>query len=215
MKGIAFVGTKGGVGKTTLSHLLALGAAWKGVPAYLMHTDNRPPIKVNGRPYMFYDARKPETLSTLIGAAMNQDGYCIIDSGGNRPDFDKWIASSVDLVLIPVIPDEEAVYLALKHMETLKSYGSSPVRFVINEYSSNRLEREADFREYYSRLPEELVIGQVKKVNAVKRLRKPDHDVFPTPPSNVNNLSRNFYFMIKVALEELKAEQLEALQQTA
>ncbi|WP_221900511.1 hypothetical protein [Bathymodiolus platifrons methanotrophic gill symbiont] len=41
MKGIAIVGTKGGVGKTSIAHLLALGAAWKNTPAYLMHTDDR------------------------------------------------------------------------------------------------------------------------------------------------------------------------------
>ena len=80
MRGIALTQRKGGSGKTALSHALALGASWHNVPAYLMHTDNREPLKVNGRPYMYYDARKPETLQTLVNAAINTDGLCIIDS---------------------------------------------------------------------------------------------------------------------------------------
>ncbi|GFO76037.1 hypothetical protein BPLS_P3590 [Bathymodiolus platifrons methanotrophic gill symbiont] len=48
MKAIVIVGTKGGVGKTSIAHLLALGAAWKNTPAYLMHTDDREPIEVKG-----------------------------------------------------------------------------------------------------------------------------------------------------------------------
>jgi hypothetical protein len=48
-----------------------------------------------------------------MGAVVNEDGLCIIDSDGNRPDFDRWIADSVDLVLIPVTPDPEGVVLGL------------------------------------------------------------------------------------------------------
>ena len=91
MRGVALTQRKGGSGKTVLSHALALGASWHNIPAYLMHTDNREPLKVNGRPYMYYDAREPKTLQTLVDAAINADGLCIIDSAGNRPEFDEWI----------------------------------------------------------------------------------------------------------------------------
>ena len=95
MRGIALTQRKGGSGKTALSHALALGASWHNVPAYLMHTDNREPLKVNGRPYMYYDARKPETLQTLVNAAINTDGLCIIDSAGNRPELKRSATSSI------------------------------------------------------------------------------------------------------------------------
>jgi cellulose biosynthesis protein BcsQ len=201
MRGVAIVSTKGGVGKTSLSHLIALGAAWRSVPAYVMHTDERAPISVRGRPYMYYDARDPETLSRLIGAAINQDGLCIIDSGGNRPEFDKWIARSVDLALIPVTPDPEAVNMSLEHMARLEGYGADNVRFILNMVSSNRNERLRDHTEYFSRLPEDKVIGRVSRVSAVKRLREADVDVFPTPPTNVNNLSRTLHLTVKAALD--------------
>lgn len=201
MKGIAIVGKKGGVGKTSIAHLLALGAAWKNTPAYLMHTDDREPIAVNGRPYMYYDARKPETLTTLIDSAINSDGLCIIDSGGNRKDFDKWIAESVDLVLMPVIPDPEAVSMAIQHMEELEQYGAKNVRFILNTVSGNKNERLRDFREYFSKLPEGKIIGKINRVAAVKRLRESDIEPFETPPSNVNNLSRNLYYTVLSALD--------------
>ncbi len=209
MKGIAIVSTKGGTGKTTLSHLLALGAAWSDTPAYLMHTDDREPIRIEGRPYMYYDARNPETLSTLIGAAINQDGLCIIDSGGNRAEFDKWIAGSVDLVVIPVTPDPEAVQLAIEHMERLESYGAQNVRFLLNMVSSNQPERLRDFKEYFMQLDKEKIIGQLGKVSAVKRLRESDKSMWETTPTKVNNLSRSLYKTIIKTLDKMTEEEQE------
>lgn len=203
MRGVLITSTKGGVGKTSLCHLLALGAAWKQVPAYVMHTDNRPPMKVNGRPYMYYDARDPKKLSTLMGAALNNDGFCIIDSGGNRAEFDKWLVKSVDLTLIPVSPDPEAAPMALEHMKTLVSYGATNVRFILNMVSSNRYERLRDFKEYFSILPTDKIMGQLAKVSAIKRLRENDTQPFPTPPTNVNSLSKNLYFAVKETFEEM------------
>ncbi len=102
---------------------LSLGGTLTVGHLIIMHTDNRPPIEVNGRPYAYYDARSPKTLTSLIEAAMNNDGLCIIDSGGNRPEFDQWIADSVDLVIIPVTPDPEAVSEGLEHMKRLEEVG--------------------------------------------------------------------------------------------
>ena len=200
MQGIAIVSTKGGVGKTALSHLLALGAAWRGKPAYLMHTDDREPLKVNGRPYAYYDARDPETLATLIGAIVNDDGLCIIDGGGNRPDFDKWISTSVDIAIIPVEPDPEAVTLAIEHMARLESYGANNVYYLLNKVSSNHHERTRDKSEYFDLLPSHKIIGEVGRVAAVKRLRQSDKGQFITPPTNVNNLSRKVFKLIEEKL---------------
>lgn len=213
MKGVAITGKKGGVGKTSIAHLLALGAAWQNVPAHLMHTDNRKPLKVNGRPYMYYDARDPKTLETLIGAALNNDGLCIIDSGGNRPDFDKWIAKSVDLVLIPVTPDPEDVKEALEHMATLENCGAKNVRFVVNQYPANKVDRVFVSR-YFSKLPQDKIVARFPKVQAVRLLREDDDPVFQTPPSKVNNLARRVFFDVQAALRDIN-ELREAVQKTA
>lgn len=207
MKGVLIASTKGGVGKTALSHALALGASLKGVPAHMMHTDNRKPLSVDGRPYMYYDARELDTLTRIIGAAMNADGLCVIDSGGNRPDFDKWLADTVDIAIIPVTPDPEAVDLALEHMELLEGHGARNVRFILNMVSSNRFEKVADFEEYYSRLPVDKIMGQIPKVAAIKKLRCSDKEPFKTQSTKVNNLARGLYSTVIAAIEEMDKEE--------
>ncbi|NJN46007.1 MAG: ParA family protein [Candidatus Competibacteraceae bacterium] len=205
MKGIAVLSDKGGVGKSTLCHLLALGAAgWRGVPAYLFHTDNREPMKVNGRPYAYIDAREMDRLSTVMGSLVNNDGFCIIDGGGNRPEFDQWIAEAVDIVLIPVTADEEAVKLAKETMARLEGQGIKHARYILNMVSPNEKERLYDFRMFFSDLEEGKISGQIKRVSTVRRLRMSDDDgPFPTPPSNVNNLSRSLHHLVDDALDNM------------
>ncbi len=169
--------------------------------------DNRNPLEVNNRPYMYYNARDLDTLTRIISVAFNTDGLCIIDSGGNRPEFDKWLADSVDLALIPVTPDPEAIELAKEHMQFLESHGAKNVRFILNMVSSNRFERLSDHDEYFSSLPEDKIIGQVSKVAAIKRLRTSDRHPFITPPTKVNNLARNLYFTVKDALDGIEEKQ--------
>jgi len=211
MKGIAVLSDKGGVGKSTLCHLLALGAAgWRGVPAYLFHTDNREPMKVDGRPYAYIDAREMERLSTVMGSLVNNDGYCIIDGAGNRPEFDEWIADAVDLVLVPVTADEEAVNLAIKTMERLEKQGISHARYILNMVSPYPNERVRDFEDYFSKLDKDKIAGQVKRVSTVKRLRQSDENSpFQTPPSNVNNLSRSLHAIVDGALGKIKGLDIE------
>ncbi len=202
MKGVALTATRGGVGKSSLGHALALGAAWNHVPAYFMHTDNRPPIEVHGRPYAYYDARDPKTLVTLIDAAMNSDGLTIIDSGGNRPDFDKWIAESVDLVLIPVTPDPDSVSEGLAHLARLETAGAKNVRFIINIYPSGQTERDYVDRTFFAKLPAEKIMGRVGKVEAIRTLRIADtkEQPFQTPPSRLNNFARALYHQVQELL---------------
>lgn len=202
MKGIAVLSDKGGVGKSTLCHLLALGAAgWRGVPAYFCHTDNREPMKVEGRPYAYIDARDHQTLATIMESLINSDGFTIIDGGGNRPEFDQWIAEAVDLVLIPVTADQEAVELAKATMQRLEKLGVTHARYILNMVSPNEKQRNFDFSHFFNGLEKEKIIGQVKTVAAVKRLRMSDeNEAFPTPPANVNNLSRHLHRVVSDAL---------------
>lgn len=202
MRGVLISGRKGGIGKTTLSHSLAIGAAWVGIRAYVMHTDERPPLKVNGRPYSYYDARGLKILAKLMKAALNKDGLFIIDSGGNRPDFDKFVVRGVDLAIIPVTPDPEAVAMAIEHMKALESYGATNVRFILNMVSSNKFEQKRDFSEYFGKLPREKIMGSIPKVAATKRLREPDNEPFSTPPTIVNTLAKNLYFAVQETFQE-------------
>ncbi len=207
MKGIAIISPKGGVGKSTLCHLLAVGSAWRNVPAYLFHTDDREPMKVDGRPYAYIDGRELERLTTVIDSLMNNDGFCIIDGGGNRPEFDKWISEFVDLVLIPVTADSESIEQGIQTMERLEKNGINHARYIMNMTSSHKNARLYDFEHFFSKLDSSKIAGEIKRVDAVKRLRISD-DVkpFETPPTNVNNLSRSIHRIVDEALESM-AEQ--------
>lgn len=203
MKAIAVLSDKGGVGKSTLCHLLALGAAgWRGVPSYFFHTDNREPMKVEGRPYAYIDGRNHETLATIMESLINSDGFAIIDGGGNRTDFDEWIAEAVDLVLIPVTADEEAVKLAKETMQRLEGQGMKHARYILNMVSPNEKQRNFDFLHFFDELEQEKIAGKVKSVAAVRRLRMSDEkEAFHTPPANVNSLSRHLHKVVNEALE--------------
>lgn len=199
IKGVAFLGEKGGVGKTNLAHAFALGAAWKEKAAYFMHTDDREPITIIDRPYDFEDARNPERLQELARNAMNLDGYFVIDGGGNRPDFDAWIAESMDVILLPVPPDEEAINLALKQMARLESGGAENAYYILNMFPSNRFEQQAAAQEWAA-LPKNRVLTAVPKMNAISVLRKSDAQPFQTPPSKVNNFARKLFLDVDYAL---------------
>lgn len=200
MKGVAIVQEKGGVGKTTLCHLLALGAAWNNVPAYLIHTDNRKPVTVDRRPYGYYDARNPSRLVELVDSMIDEEGLCIIDGGGNRPDFDRWIAGCVNLVIIPITPDIESVNIGLVHREKLLRYRAGNVKFLLNCVSNNYWERTRDEREYFRDIPDNRILGRLGKVAAVKRLRENDDGPFATPPTPVNKLARQFFKLVNSEL---------------
>lgn len=200
MKGVAIVAERGGSGKTSLAHALAFGAAWNNVPAYLMHTDDREPLKVDGRPYAYFDARSPEKLQSLIEASLTSDGLFIVDSGGNRPAFDKWITEAMDLVIVPIKPDAEDVATNLKHIERLQAFGRDNVRVILNACPSNKFEREF-VQEVWKPVPSKLVIGVLPNMPAIRMLRMSDKEPFSTPPTKINKFARYLYEVINRALE--------------
>ncbi len=213
MKGVAIITNKGGVGKTTLCHLLAVGAIWRNVPAYLFHTDNREPMTVEGRPYAYIDGRDPNTLETMIGGLLNNDGVCVVDGGGNRPKVDLWLAMNMDLVLIPVMADTESVNLAMETMARIEGKGIKNARYILNMVSTNEKGRLFDYTHFFNRLEVDKIAGAIKRMDAVKRLSMPDTEKpFPTPPSNVNNLARTMWRIVDNALDKMAEEETEFLE---
>ncbi|MEJ1498106.1 MAG: hypothetical protein RPU13_16760 [Candidatus Sedimenticola sp. (ex Thyasira tokunagai)] len=199
MKGVAISCIKGGTGKTTISHALALGAAWHNTPGYLCHTDNRDPISTINRPYKYYDARDSKHLEFLMGKALTREGLFIIDGGGNREKLDYWIASCVDLVVIPITPDPEDVKEGIRYADLMYKAGAKKVVYLINKYPSNVFEREY-VEKYIEQLPIESIIGKVNNVNSLKILRESDSEDFKTPNTKVNNFCRSVYRLINGCL---------------
>ena len=199
MKSIAITGKKGGTGKTALCHALALGAAWTGKHAHLCHTDDREPLKTLNRPYMYYDAREPKQLEMIADAAASQDGLLIIDLGGNRPQFDEWVAAFADLIIIPTAPDPEDVRESIEHAKRIKAAGGEVVKFVVNKYPASEKERKFVER-YLDLLPQEDILCYVPEIKVIRTLREADVEAFKTPPTRLNNAARRFYREVNTLL---------------
>ncbi len=205
MKGVAILSPKGGVGKTSLGHLLALGSAWRNIPAYFFHTDMREPMTVKDRPYGYLDVRNDVDLENVVGKLEDKEGLIIIDGGGNRSDFDEWISEYVDLVIIPITANTESVEQGQLLMQHLNNKGIDHVRFLINMESTNPMSKKFDNDHYFSKIDPNLIMGGIKRVEAVKQLQIPDEESFQTPPSHVNNLSRTMFDIVVEALMKIDA----------
>ena len=107
----------------------------------------------------------------------------------------------VDLVLVPVTPDREAVREGLAHLERLEKAGAKNVRFIINMYPSNPNERRYVAR-YFDALPGEKIMGRIDSVRAIRTLSEDDHPKFVTPSSKVNNLARTLYRQVRDTFEK-------------
>jgi hypothetical protein len=102
---VFFGGSKGGVGKSTTSHLACLGAILCNQAAAYVLTDPDRKIRDKGRPYDVLDGTDPKQLAQILKASQStSDGWLIIDGGGNRPAFDSAIAEEADLCIFSFRP---------------------------------------------------------------------------------------------------------------
>ncbi len=187
MRSVAILGSKGGTGKTSLSHCLAYGACLHKQQAVMVHTDQRAPIR-SKRPYECIDAS--ENFSRVIAAVKaheKHDGLLVIDGAGNRPHQDTWITRSVDLVLVPVTNSPEDVRCAMTDLIRL---ADPRVFVVVNRWPTNSLVR-AVMQRYIEPLPTTRLAGRLPEVGAMRMLL--EDAVWQTPPTKVNNLARQLY----------------------
>ena len=199
MKMVAILGSKGGTGKTSLSHCLAYGAYLHSKAAVMVHTDQRPSINAK-RPYAYVDASTNYTqVSALVNADDDRDGITVIDGAGNRPHLDIWLAHTVDLVLIPVTNSSEDVRCALADLTRI---GDPRVNVIVNKWPANSLVRMV-MQRYIEPLPEARVIGRLPEVGALRSFLE---DVpWHTPPTKVGNVARHFYRLVHNALRRCEA----------
>jgi hypothetical protein len=129
-------GQKGGTTKTTTSHLLCLGAILHGQPAAYVLTDPNRQLKSEGRPYAVLDGRDPGKLAQIIAANYNtQNGWLIIDGGGNRPALDQKLSEEADLAILPFRPSEEDLDTIALDMSSLPSAQAWPSAWPTNRHA--------------------------------------------------------------------------------
>lgn len=192
MRTVAVMSRKGGCGKTTVAHLLCVGAVWHKRAAALLHTDDRLPIGNVKRPYGYYDCRDRDVLGSTVDRLTKDSakpGLVVIDSGGNRPKHDRLIASNVDLVIIPLMLTGEDIAVAVAHAAELQDTGTD-IRFLLNRLPAKSRLSSYD-QDLLDRIDPAKVLGHLGEVRASRILLDVDPvSGMPTPPTPVNNAAR-------------------------
>lgn len=184
MSTIVFLGgQKGGSTKSTTAHLICLGAILRRQPAAYVLTDVNRQLKTEGRPYGVIDGRDPTKLAQIITASHSaENGWLVIDGGGNRPEFDKAMAAEADLCLLPFRDSEEdceSVALDLKAIPNALAWPSAwPTNTMAQEYAQRYIDA------LQKAFPSRLVKPPLHFVNSAKELLGGSLDDPSTPTRN-------------------------------
>jgi hypothetical protein len=196
---ICIVGTKGGTGKTTLTHLLAHGLGLCGRRAVAALTDrDRAPLAKEGRLYLPVDARTPDALDRVAAKLAHVDGwYGILDGAGNRPEADAGLARRADLVLLPFRDSHEDVRTVRADMARLPAAMAVPSQWPTNVWQQEAADRllAAQMADCAARL-----LPPVPAVSATKLLLQ--IDVPASLPPQVGHAARAFARSVLALLQE-------------
>ncbi|HEY4029047.1 MAG TPA: AAA family ATPase [Caulobacteraceae bacterium] len=108
MPTIAFVSTKGGVGKTTSALLLALGLAERGLSVSIVDSDPNLPLKawgeLPGRPetIRLFHAPSFQDLPGELRHAKQAADWVVVDTEGGAPRMGGMAIANADLVITPL-----------------------------------------------------------------------------------------------------------------
>lgn len=137
MSNLVFIGGgKGGTTKTTTSHLVCLGAILRSQPAAYVLTDPTRQLKPQGRPYGVIDGRDTKILADIINASRRtQNGWLVVDGGGNRPAFDQAMAREADLCLLPFRASEEDLEAVSRDLQAIPNAIAWPAAWSTNKHA--------------------------------------------------------------------------------
>ena len=108
MPTIAFVSSKGGVGKTTSALLLALGLADRGVTVSIVDSDPNLPLKawgeLPGKPeaVRLFHAPSFQDLPGELRKAKTASDWVVVDTEGGAPRMGGMAIANADLVITPL-----------------------------------------------------------------------------------------------------------------
>lgn len=187
MRKVLVYSEKGGVGKSSLSHMLAYGAALSRDDAddpftvNLVHMDNRSAIDSDAaeRPYRIDDIRQPnaENIINLIQALDHQghDGLVVIDVGANKTSLAERIAPHCDLVIVPVEGDYDSNRLAMDALEK-KAMNLAPAGCwaVTNRTPAPKSRSRVTFDKHIQEIPRDRILYQFPQLSAVSDLARPE-----------------------------------------
>ena len=141
---IAFAGSKGGTGKSTLSHLAAHGAGSlpRPIPTVVVTTDPEDALAEGERRYVVVDGRSPPLLADQLQRLLGIERLLvIIDGVANRSDVDQVLGEVADLVIIPYGPSAQDGARAAANLESLPSAVGMPNRWPTHPGVARRARR--------------------------------------------------------------------------
>ncbi|WMS45376.1 ParA family protein (plasmid) [Acuticoccus sp. MNP-M23] len=152
MKTIAFIGQKGGTGKTTLASALAVAFESDGIPTRGIDLD--PQASLAG----WSDDRgafAPEVVVTvaprlqreLDAAARAGAQVCLIDTAGRAEESSMAAVKAADLVIIPMQPSAADLKTAASVLNTIK-LGGNPPHFAVLTRVKTRGSRADEARQF-------------------------------------------------------------------
>jgi chromosome partitioning protein len=154
---IAFAGTKGGTGKSTLSHLVAHGAGSlaRSIPTVVLTTDPEDELTEGDRRYVVLDGRSPQLLADQLQRLSAIDRLLVvIDGVANRADVDRILAEIVDLVIIPFGPSAQDGARAAASLAAMPGAVGLPNRWPTHPGVAKRARRWLEMVPAGRRLPE-------------------------------------------------------------
>jgi len=148
---IGVLAGKGGVGKTTVSHLLALGFARADFDTALLVTDPEREVELfpsDTRPYVVTDARTQGKFAESIAFANEFEGNLavIIDGAGNKTGYYKAIVENTDLIVIPFTSGYVDMMKAKDDINELREAGALRIRLIRSRWSPPELENDETVR---------------------------------------------------------------------
>lgn len=196
---VCIIGTKGGSGKTTLSHLLCHGLHLlerKG--ACIMTDEYRMPLRPENRNYVMADARSPEVRRKVISKLKELSQWIgVLDGGANRTAIDVSLYELADVVLLPFRDSAEDLRVVMHDMERFPRAYALP-----SQWPTNRWQQEVAERMLES-MPEALRTRVISPVNAVSAskllLQAVPPAIMPVP---LNNAARGFARQVLDLLEK-------------
>lgn len=181
---ICIIGTKGGSGKTTMSHMLCHGLNLLGRRTACVMTDEyREPLRPEGRRYVMADARSPEAREKVVEKLRAMSGWIgVLDGGANRTDTDISLYEMSDVILLPFRDSPEDLRIVMHDLELFPRAYAVPSQWPRNKWALDAANRmietlPAEFRER--------VLAPVWAVSSSKLLlqtRPPES--MPTPLNN-------------------------------
>lgn len=191
-------GQKGGSTKTTTAHLFCLGAILRGQPAAYVLTDPHRNVKAEGRPYGVLDGRDSAQLAQIIAASRNtQNGWLVIDGGGNRPAFDQAMSAEADLTIIPFRDSEEDLDAVSRDLQAMPTALALPSAWPTNKFAQQAVQYMLDA--LVKAFPLRVIQPPVLFVHAVSELLGSS---LASPATPVRSAARRMFDIIEENYDE-------------